>query len=71
MHDPTLPYPGTGPHLVVPHPFFPAGAVGGDYDRLPQPFLGFSGVRSGGGVLGGPSFGFMGSTRRPCWRGLS
>ncbi|CAL8468425.1 g7965 [Coccomyxa elongata] len=74
LQDPRLPYPGSGPHLVVPHPYYPSGIVGGDYDRLPQPFLGFSGSRGSGsggsGLFRGPGFGFSAS-RRPRWSGLS
>ncbi|EIE19430.1 hypothetical protein COCSUDRAFT_48944 [Coccomyxa subellipsoidea C-169] len=68
-HEPRLPYPGTGPHLVVPHSYFPAGAVGGDFDRLPHPFLGFSGTR-GSGPFGGAGFG-LAAPRRPRWKNLS
>ncbi|KAK9915077.1 hypothetical protein WJX75_004436 [Coccomyxa subellipsoidea] len=72
-HLPGMFQPGTGPHLVVPQHHFPAGAIGGDFDRLPHPFLGFSGTRGGSGgsaLFGGAGFGSSGS-RRPRWTGLS
>lgn len=69
-HNP-LPYPGSGPQLVVPHPFFPPGIVGGDYDRLPAPFLNFSG-RGGSPSLGAymPSRGRSMPGKRAGWGGL-
>ena len=49
--QPTLPYPGSGPHALVPSPSPFPGIAGGEFDRLPHPFLGLP--RSGGGVFGG------------------
>lgn len=60
MRPPPLPFPGHMPHgpLMVRPPFMPPGAIGGDYDRLPQPFFGagpgmFPGLGGGGFGAGG------------------
>lgn len=57
---PGLPQPGGGPLLVVPHPSPFPGIAGGDYDRLPHPFLGLP--RGGGAGAGG--FGSLFGTGR-------
>lgn len=58
---PGLPHPGAGPLLVVPHPSPFPGIAGGDYDRLPHPFLG---LPRGGGGAGVGGFGSLFGTGR-------
>ena len=50
--QPSLPHPGTGTHTIVPSPGPFPGIAGGDFDRLPHPFLGLP-RGGGGGVYGG------------------
>ena len=45
--QPLLPPWGRGPHPLMPRPSPFPGIAGGDFDRLPHPFLGLQ--RSGGG----------------------